>query len=207
MQLANEVDLNPDSLMNTLRVSALQGELTAHSLAPVAVHGTFNAVVEEILEELACEEDVPLDKLRGWLLRQTTLSAASSAPRAGTPSHYMTPSPTCGAAFSPCANSDSPDAGQRVGFASFRRGSSSISRATPSPTAAAGIVHKAPAPPGGNEEPIRVFGRQESGNTMRKSGSVTWRSSKRNSLTQRKSGDVKWRGGATEKGCADDARW
>lgn len=205
MQLAHEIGLNPDSLMNSLRVSALQGELTPHSLASVAVHGTFNMLIEEILEELSIEEDLPLDKLRGWLVRQTTITAPCPRTRAGTPTNRMTPSPT---AFSPCADSGSPRVGQRGNgnYGYFRRNASGVPRASPSPTAAAGVANQGPVLPSGNDEVIRAFGTQESGNMMRK----TWRSSsKRESLTKRKSGahdGAKWRG-TGEKGSADDARW
>lgn len=212
-ELAHEVGLNPDSLMNSLRVSALQGELTPYSLASVAVHGTFNSLVEDMLEELSVEEDLPLDKLRGWLVRQTTITAPCPRNRAGTPTHRTTPSPTC-TAFSPCADSGSPQAGQRVNFGSFRRNASGISRASPSPSAAAGIANQGPVLPGGNDEVIRAFGTQQSGNTIWKTGTDTWRKSsgkpKCESLTKRKSGaheGAKWRGGAAEKGSADDARW
>lgn len=230
MQLATEVGVHPDSLMNSLRVAALQGELTAHSLASVASHGTFNQTVEAILEDISDIEDVPLEKLRGWLLRQTT-HCPSPGPRATTPSHRMSASPTCAAAFSPRAKSGSPELTQRVSFTSMRRGPSGMNRPSPSPTAAAGLASMGPlAPggpvlPGGNDEVIRAFGHQEleSGNSFRKSGSDTWRTSSNSfsktqrdslstSLPKRKgSGEGRWRAAekssGTEKGSADAARW
>jgi hypothetical protein len=214
VQLAVEVGLHADSLMNSLRVAALQGELTAHSLASSAAHGTFNERVEDILEEISEVEDVPVDKLRGWLHRQTTVCPS---PRAKTPGLRMTPSPTFTTPFSPRAKSGSPDVGRRMSFASIRRAPSAMDRVTPSPTASGGIVHFGPVLPSGTDEVIRAFGTQklESGNSINKSGSGTWgRNSKTqrdnvcNSLDRHKSyGEGRWVGGGTGKGSASDARW
>lgn len=221
VQLATEVGLHPDYLMNSLRVAALQGELTSHSLASSAAQGTFNPYVEAILEDISDIEDIPLEKLRGWLVRQAT-SCPSPRPRAGTPSQRMTPSPTCGAAFSPRANCGSPDAGQRGSFASIRQGVSFSSRATPSPTAAASMASMGPVLPSGNDEVIRAFGHkeQDAGNSMKSNGSGAWRSCSNakiqqdamsNSPGRRKgSGDGRRRGNTANgagKGSASDARW
>ena len=55
--------------MNALRIAALQGELSPHSAAPGADHGSVSPTVEQMLMRLSALEDCPIDKLRGWILR------------------------------------------------------------------------------------------------------------------------------------------
>jgi hypothetical protein len=212
VQLAAEVGLHADSLMNSLRVAAVQGELTAGSLASVAVAGTFNSRVEEILEELSEIEEVPLDKLRGWLLRQTTL-CPSPRRRAGTPSYGNTSSPTNPVAFSPGAKSHSPDAARQLNFASFRKSASSCNRATATPSPTAGASGGLPVLPTGNDDVIRAFPPVHNELESKGSASEMWRNSKSHRETlsssrgrRKGSGDGPWQVGA-EKGSANDARW
>lgn len=64
-----EINIHPDALMNSLRIAALQGELSPHSAAPSSARGTFTEPVERLLMRISVLEDCPIDKLRGWLLR------------------------------------------------------------------------------------------------------------------------------------------
>jgi hypothetical protein len=69
VQLAAEVGAHADALMSSLRIAALQGELSPHSSAPSVGRGQLSDAVENILMRISVLEDCPIEKLRGWLLR------------------------------------------------------------------------------------------------------------------------------------------
>lgn len=224
-ELAKEVGLHADSLMNSLRVAALQGELTAQSLASTAPYGTFNTSVEGVLEDISDAEDVPLDKLRGWLVRQTTHCSSphprAGTPRAGTPTDRASASPMFSATFSPRIQSDSPEDMARFSFASIRNGTPGLAtpglttpgltRASPSPRAGADMQNMGPVLPPSHDEVIRAFNSQEELQpeiSIKKKDSNSWRSSNHAntpranaSMRRNGSGDGRWRGSA------NDARW
>lgn len=208
--------MHAESLMNSLRVAALQGELTAQSLASTAPYGTFNTSVEGVLEDISDAEDVPLDKLRGWLVRQTT-HCSSPHPGAGTPTDRASASPMFSATFSPRIQSDSPEEMPRFSFASVRKGTPGLAtpglttpgltRASPSPRAGADM---GPVLPPSHDEVIRAFNSQELQPeiSIKKRDSNSWRSSNHSktpranaSMRRNGSGDGRWRG------AANDARW
>jgi hypothetical protein len=80
MQLAAEVGVHADALMSSLRIAALQGELSPHSSAPSVGRGQVSGAVENILMRISVLEDCPIDKLRGWLLRVPGVDACPKVP-------------------------------------------------------------------------------------------------------------------------------
>jgi hypothetical protein len=70
-----------ETLLNSLRIAALQGELSPHSSAPSAPPCTFPVPLEAILDKIAAREDCPVDKLRGWLLRALATLSPMGSPR------------------------------------------------------------------------------------------------------------------------------
>ena len=187
--------------MNALRVSALQGELTAQSVALSLPRGTFAAPVETMLQELAESEDLPLDKLRGWLQRQ--LSPRCRSP--GSPMRHLSPMPQWSprrqhSPFTP-SNSNSPET---LPPAMCYGG-----HATPSPR-----VHSARHPsrsPSGSgpflphDESIRAFGSGVHDSCRKTTRNVSWKSETRRSASDAQT----WRpnGGRSDARSQSDSRW
>ena len=71
--------MHPDALMSSLRIAALQGELSPHSAAPAAPRGAVPAAVERLLMRISVLEDCPIGKLRGWLVRVPGIHLRSCA--------------------------------------------------------------------------------------------------------------------------------
>lgn len=201
MQLAHEVGLHPDVLMNALRVSALQGELTPQSIAPALPRGTFTAAVETMLQELAESEDLPLDKLRGLLQRQLSPRCPSpgSPMRTHSPMrHYSTPrhrSP-----FTP-SNSNSPAATVPPAFSSAGH-----EMASPPIQSAQGPRSPGPfLPLHALDEPIRAIGSGMHDSGRRPARNVSWKSDARRSASDA----ATWRpqSGGWDRRSQSESRW
>lgn len=199
--MAHEVGLHPDVLMNALRVSALQGELTPQSIAPALPRGTFTASVETMLEDLAESEDLPLDKLRGLLQRQLS----PRCPSPGSPMRTLSPmrrysTPRQLSPFTP-SNSNSPAA---TGHPTVCCGGSH-EMLSPPVQSAHGPRSPGPFLPQNLDEPIRAVG-----GVMHDSGRQTTRSVSWKSDTRRSASDAAtWRprSGRYDGRSQSDSRW
>lgn len=204
-ELAHEVGIHPDVLMNALRVSALQGELTPQSIAPALPHGTFTVPVEAILQELAESEDLPLDKLRGWLQRQLSPRCASP----GSPVRQLSPmrqhsTPRQLSPFTP-SNSTSPD--MMLPPAMCYGG-----HATPSPRRVQSARHGSRSPhssgpflPHCHDDAIRAVGGSGQLDNRKPARNVSWKSDSRRSASDAMS----WRprSGRADPRSQSDSRW
>lgn len=203
MQLAHEVGLHPDVLMNALRVSALQGELSTQSIALSLPYGTFTAPVETVLQELAESEDLPLDKLRGWLQRQLSprcVSPRSPVRQLSPMRHYGTPKQL--SPFTP-SNSTSPET---LPPAMCYGG-----HATPSPRVQS-ARHGSRSPhgcgpflPHCHDEPIRAVGSGALDHGQKSARNLSWKSDTRRSASDATS----WRPGSGRHDCRSqsESRW
>jgi hypothetical protein len=205
--------------MNSLRISALQGELTPHSLASCAPHGTFNATVEAVLEDIAESEDVPLDKLRGWLVRQTT---QPSSPHPRSPVRRASPSWTgplsprkSGSSLTDRSHSGRFDCTTSSSSTTLRRDQSGNTRTVRGGASPCAPAQQGPGPflPTGNDEVIRAFGHDEcvEGAPRHVKKTVSWRTLQSGAPPRgahsKGQWSGRWRAQGGDCGSAEDARW